>query len=464
MAKINASFRDPSGFVYREKGILFRQVNVLYKKHYDHLMKSGLYEKLVQTEMIVPHKEIHPSIQKQKESYKIIQPEEVPFISYPYEWSFSALKDAALTTLRIQKRALEYGMTLKDASAYNMQMFKGRMRLIDTLSFEIYQEGKPWVAYRQFCQHFLVPLSLMALKDVRLNQLLRIYIDGIPLDLASKLLPAIAKMNFGLLNHIYLHAQIQKEYSNKKIESFKKNERLSKFALMGLINSLEKTIRTLTWKPKSTEWGDYYSITNYSEKAFVAKQKIILAILRKINPDGVWDLGANNGLFSRLASDQKVFTVAFDIDPMAVNLCYSEVKAKKETHLLPLILDLTNPSSNIGWANHERMSLMERGPVSTVFALAIIHHLAISNNVPLEEIAKFFSEICQHLVIEFIPKNDSQTQKLLLNREDIFDGYTIEGFENAFSMFFRFTEGQRIEDSERIIYAMENKKLLKKKL
>ncbi len=182
--------------MYREKGILFRQVNNIYKKHYDHLMESGLYNSLIQTEMIVPHKEIQTSVKKQKQGYKIIQPEEVPFISYPYEWSFNALKDAALTTLRIQKRALEYDMTLKDASAYNMQIFQGRMRLIDTLSFEIYTEGKPWIAYRQFCQHFLAPLSLMAFKDIRLNQLLRIYIDGIPLDLASKLLPISARLKF----------------------------------------------------------------------------------------------------------------------------------------------------------------------------------------------------------------------------------------------------------------------------
>ncbi len=450
--KINSSFRDPSGFMYREKGVLLRQINLVYQKHYDHLMTSGLYEKLVQTEMIVPHKELRTPTVKQKPVYKIIQPEEVPFISYPYEWSFNAFKDAALTILRIQKRALEYGMTLKDASAYNMQLFQGRMRLIDTLSFEIYQEGKPWVAYRQFCQHFLAPLALMALKDVRLNQLLRIYIDGIPLDLASKLLPASSKLNFGLLNHIYLHSQIQKEYSDKKIEPTVKNDRFNRYAFMGLINSLENTIRKLNWNSASSEWGDYYSITNYSDKAFQTKKIIILAMLKKINPDSVWDMGANNGLFSRLASDQKIYTVAFDIDPIAINQCYSEVKAKKEIHLLPLILDLSNPSSGIGWANRERMSLMERGPVSTIFALAIIHHLAISNNVPLENIAELFSELCQYLIIEFIPKNDSQVQKLLKNREDIFINYTTEGFVKAFSKFFSLKDCKPIEDSDRKIY------------
>ena len=447
--------------MYREKGRLFRQVNLVYKKHYDHLIQSGLYESLVKTEMIIPHKEIPPSNEKQKETYKIIQPEEVPFISYPYEWSFNALKDAALTTLRIQKRALEYGMTLKDASAYNMQLFQGRMRLIDTLSFEIYEEGRPWVAYRQFCQHFLAPLSLMAYKDVRLNQLLKIYIDGIPLDLACKFLPTRAKLNFGLLNHIFLHSQIQKEYSDKKIKSEVKNNSLSKYGFLGLINSLEKTIRSLTWKLKSSEWGNYYSITNYTDKAFQTKKKIILAMVRRINPDCVWDLGANNGMFSRLASDKKIFTIAFDIDPIAVNQCYSEVKAKKETHLLPLILDLSNPSSSIGWSNRERMSLMERGPVSTIFALAIVHHLAISNNVPLEKIAEFFSELCQYLIIEFIPKSDSQVQKLLANREDIFTDYTPEGFEKSFMPYFSMVEKKKVADSKRVIFLYKKKRIVK---
>ncbi len=230
---------------------------------------------------------------------------------------------------------------------------------------------------------------------------------------------------------------------------------------MGLIKSLEKTIRTLTWKSKSSEWGDYYSITNYTDKAFQTKKKIILAMMKKINPDSVWDLGANNGLFSRLASDQQIHTVAFDIDPIAVNQCYSEVKAKKETHLVPLILDLSNPSSSIGWANHERMTLMERGPVSTIFALAIVHHLAISNNVPLERIAEFFSELCQYLIIEFIPKSDSQVQKLLTNREDIFIDYTPEGFEKSFVLYFSMIEKEKVTDSERVIYLFKKKRIVK---
>ena len=187
--KIAGSFRDPSGFLFHLNGLIYRQINIEYKKNYIHLMKSGLYEALMDTKLLIPHEEVNIGSLASDNAYKIIKPEQVLFISYPYEWCFSQLKDAALTTLKIQKKSLNFGMSLKDCSAYNIQFRKGKPILIDTLSFEEYREGKPWIAYRQFCQHFLAPLALMSYKDIRLNQLLRIYIDGIPLDLAIHLLP-----------------------------------------------------------------------------------------------------------------------------------------------------------------------------------------------------------------------------------------------------------------------------------
>jgi hypothetical protein len=198
-----SSFRDPSGFLFIREGILYRQVNQVYREDYSRLMDSGLYEKLVKNGLLITHAETDIQPADGVLSYKVICPERVPFISYPYEWSFGQLQDAALATLSIQRRALKLGMSLKDASAYNIQFPKGKAMLIDTLSFEQYQEGEPWVAYRQFCQHFLAPLALMAYKDVRLNQLLRIYIDGIPLDLASKLLPRSTRWNLGLATPVF---------------------------------------------------------------------------------------------------------------------------------------------------------------------------------------------------------------------------------------------------------------------
>ena len=184
-AILKSSFRDPSGFLFYRDGELYRQINASYKEDYDRFVRSGLYEKLVSGKLLVTHEEINISAEKPETVYKIIKPEKIPFISYPFEWSFSQLKEAALLTLEIEKIALNYGMTLKDANAYNIQFLRGRPIFIDTLSFEKYEEGKPWIAYHQFCKHFLSPISLMKYTDIRLGQLNRIFIDGIPLDLTD---------------------------------------------------------------------------------------------------------------------------------------------------------------------------------------------------------------------------------------------------------------------------------------
>ena len=453
--QLSASFRDPSGFLFSRNGILYRQINRAYSKDYARLMDSGLYDKLVKASLLIPHTEVDASTALSAEMFKVIQPEPVPFISYPYEWSFSQLKDAALATLSIQKRALKLDMSLKDASAYNIQFVRGRPTLIDTLSFEIYKEGEPWVAYKQFCQHFLAPLALMSYCDVRLSQLLRVYIDGIPLDLASELLPIRTKFNFGLLTHIHIHAGAQKRYSDKAVAPRKGG--MSKQALTGLIESLEATVKKLTWKPAGTEWGDYYENTNYTDSAFEHKRQLVKEWSAEKKPALVWDLGGNIGVFSREAASSGAFTISFDIDPAAVEQNYRTVKTQKEQNVLPLVLDLTNPSPALGWDNAERDSFGARGLVDMALALAVIHHLAISNNVPLPQLANFFAAHCRWLVIEFVPKSDSQVQKLLASREDIFPDYTREGFEAAFSLPFTIHKSEPVRDSERVLYLMQAK-------
>jgi hypothetical protein len=454
---LGASFRDPSGFLFSRGGMLYRQVNRAYADDYSRLMESGLYGKLVKAGLLVAHTEVDVSPADAALAHKIIQPERVPFISYPYEWPFSQLKDAALATLSIQKRALKAGMSLKDASAYNIQFVHGKPTLIDTLSFEIYKEGKPWDAYRQFCQHFLAPLALMSRVDIRLGQLLRVYIDGIPLDLASRLLPFSTRMSFGLLTHIHIHASAQTRYADVDVKAATPKSGMNRNAFIGLIESLEGAVKKLAWKPAGTEWDNYYEITNYSDAAFAHKKEIISGWLKKITPASIWDLGANNGEFSRLASAAGIPTVAWDIDPSAVEQNYLRVKSEKEQNLLPLVLDLTNPSPALGWANAERDSLGQRGPVDAVFALALIHHLAISNNVPLPRLADFFARLCRWLVIEWVPKSDSQVQKLLRTRKDIFDVYTREGFESAFGARFHIREAVDVNQSERRMVLLERK-------
>jgi hypothetical protein len=447
---ICGSFRDPSGFLFVQDRKIYRQVNLSYKDHYDHLLNSGLYRLLSQAGILISHEEADIIPQEPAIAYKILQPEVIPFISYPYEWCFSQLRRAALLTLKIQKVALEYGMSLKDASAYNIQFSGGKAVFIDTLSFEKYPEDRPWVAYKQFCQHFLAPLGLMRFKDVRLNQLLRTNIDGVPLDLASSILPRSTYLRFGILSHIHLHARTQRRYADQAVSLA--NYKMSRKSLLILIDSLKSVITSLKYKRRPTEWGEYYDKTNYSQEAFASKKQIVEKYLVAANPGMVWDLGANVGTFSRLASDAGIYTLAFDLDPLAVEKNYQECAQKRESRLLPLLLDVTNPSPGTGWANSERMSLESRGPADNLLCLGLIHHLAISNNLPLAKVAEFLASLGKSLIIEFVPKSDSQVQHLLKTREDIFPDYTRDAFEAAFGRYFSLQDSAPITDSERSIY------------
>ena len=450
---VGASFRDPSGFLFTSGGILYRQVNHLYQQNYEMLTGSGLYQSLVDANLLIPHTEVDVTPADPSLAYKVIQPERLPFISYPYEWCFSQLKDAALTTLAIQKKALEYGMTLKDSSAYNIQFHHNQPVMIDSLSFEPYQEGQPWTPYRQFCQQFHAPLSLMAHRDIRLNQLLKTYIDGVPLDLASKLLPWKTRFSLPLFLHIHTHAKSQKRYASHSIET---SRQMSKVSLLGLIDNLESGIRGLRWSPAGTDWGEYYEEDlNYTPAGFNEKQRIVADYLDTIQPKTAWDLGANTGLFSRLASSRGIFTVAYDIDPGAVDRNYQTIRDSGERNLLPLLMDLTNPSPSIGWNNHERMSMFERAPADVIIALALVHHLAIANNVPLDWLSSYLKQLGQWLIIEFIPKTDSQVQRLLVSRADIFPNYTAESFEGSFSTFYKILRKEPVQDSVRCLYLME---------
>ena len=450
-----SSFRDPNGFIFFIGSDLFRQINETGRQNFDFLTDSGLYQKLVEDKLLIAHEQAPEKITLSKNAYKIIKPQIIPFLSYPYEWSFTQLKDAALLTLKIQETALKYNMSLKDASAYNVQFIGCNPIFIDTLSFEKYKEGQPWIAYRQFCQHFLAPLALMAKKELHLNLLLRDFIDGIPLDLASKLLPPAAKLNFSLLAHIHLHALNQKRMADKKIDKTK--FKMTKFQMVSFIDNLRSAVENLKIKKYQTEWEKYYTFTNYSDKAFKEKQLLLQQYIKKIKPKSVLDLGANTGKFSQIASETGAYTIACDIDPLAVEKAYLESKKNKNGLLLPIIIDLTNPSPALGWANRERKSFNQRASADCVIAFALIHHLAISNNLPLHLIAQYFSSLGNWLIIEFIPKEDSKIQILLQNREDVFKNYSKNDFKKSFLKYYKIIDAKNIKESEREIYLMKRK-------
>lgn len=453
--KRSSSFRDPSGFVFSHNGIIYRQINKVYKDNFDLLISSGLYEKLTSLGYLVKHEEVKSVSPQDTDGYKIIKPQAIPFISYPYEWCFSMLKDAAILTLNIQTIALEYGMSLKDSSSFNIQFLEGKPILIDTLSFEKYVEGKPWIAYKQFIEHFLTPLSLMAFKDVRLGRLSSIFLDGVPVDLASSLLPFKSRLNMSLLIHIFAHSATQKKLSNKKLSSKVLAKKFSLTAFKGLIDNLQSVINNMHWNPTKTQWANYLEDNNYGKVSLNHKAELTRKFLKIIKPKTVWDLGANTGFFSRIAASQNCQVISFDSDFGALEQNYQEIAKSSEKNILPLFCDLTNPTPSLGWTNQERESLVNRGPADAILALALVHHLAISNNIPLPYIADLFAKLAKSLIIEFVPKEDSQVQRLLANREDIFNSYNEEGFEMAFKKYFKVKKKVNITESMRVLYLME---------
>lgn len=450
--RLPSSFRDPHGFLFWKNETLYRQVNPAYGDHYAQLMDSGLYQTLVENSYLIPHQEVEGGGSKKKRS-RIIQPQQIPFISYPYEWCFSQLKDAAKITLSIQKKALAFGMTLKDASAFNIQFYKGRPLLIDTLSFKKYREGEPWVAYQQFCQHFLAPLSLMAYRDLRLNRLFQVFLHGIPLDLTSSLLPLRTYLRFSLLTHLHLQAKSQKYYARR----WKKERRkgVSLLALKGLVDHLERTVKGLKKRETRSHWSSYYSDLGYSEQGFKEKKEGILDFLSQLPITEAWDLGANTGVFSQLCAEKGITVTAFDVDPLCIERMYS--REKGNPRLLPLIMDLTNPTPGIGWNHEERMSFVERGPAQLVLFLALIHHLALGNNLPFSHIASFLHQITQYLIIEYIPREDERAQLLLKRKEEPFPRYRRAIFEEVFQGFFHIIRKRKIRESQRLLYLMKRR-------
>ncbi|MDR2396782.1 MAG: class I SAM-dependent methyltransferase, partial [Puniceicoccales bacterium] len=369
MEQKKGSFRDPSGFVFIENKKIFRQINPCYFATYDQLKQADVYKELIQNGLLIGHEEV-----KHNDEKIILQAEKVPFVSYPYEWSFDQLKDAALLTLKLQIQLLQKNFSLKDASAYNIQFIGYNPIFIDTLSFEPYTQ-EPWVAFGQFCRHFLYPLMLMSRIDLRLNNLLRLWIDGIPADIIDDFLPKTTK--YLSLNY-WLYVKLVNSTQNKcQTKKQKVKCTLSKQQLLRILDGLASAVNSMKPKRKNTEWENYYTFTNYTNSSFLKKENLIQDFIQEVQPKTVWDLGANDGQFSRLASQRGIITIAFDIDPMAVEKNYLRARTAKDVNLLPLLIDLTNPSSGIGWGNCERESLQDRGPADLGLILALIHHLAI---------------------------------------------------------------------------------------
>jgi hypothetical protein len=388
-------------------------------------------------------------------AHAVLRPAEVEFVSYPYEWSFGMLRDAALLTLAVETEARAHGFTLRDASSYNILFHRGRPILIDTLSIAPAVPEAPWRAYRQFCEHFLAPLAVMAHRDIRLGELLRANLDGIPLDLAARLLPGRTRLDLGLGSHIHLHARGQRRHQRAGDEAGAKARRttVSRSRHEALIDSLRRTISGLEWQPTGTEWADY-DAGGSLDAASSAKDAIVRSMLEAAGGIVVWDLGANVGRHAAIGASLGRRVVAWDRDPAAVERHYRSVRERGEETILPLIVDLANPSPAIGWGLAERTSFVDRADADVVLALALVHHLAIARNVPLARIADLFARLGRNAIVEWVGRDDRMVRRLLATREDVFEDYTLDGFRGAFGARFELVDEQLIPGTDRRIIRM----------
>jgi hypothetical protein len=445
-----ASFRDPSGFIFSCNDTFYRHVNSSYENDFIAFMQSGLYRSLIKSKLLISHEEVKENLSGHDTWYTTLLPEQLRYISYPFEWSYDMLKDAALTTLNAAKEALQFDMILKDASAYNIQFHDGKMTLIDSLSFEKYDGKSAWVAYRQFCEHFLAPLAYMSYFQSSSQYFLFANTEGLDLKLIKSILPFRSKFNLSILLHIHFHANFS---NSRKQPRFAPNFSSSK--LKQLLQNLEQSILSLKFSPPTTVWSRYYDEASQREGYLDNKKQIVFDWISTISAKTAIDLGANDGIFSEMLALQDIFTISSDNDGAVVNNLYNRIKKNNIKNIHPLLINLSNPTPQFGVNNEERQSFVQRTKVDLVLALAVIHHLAIGKNIPLIAISKFFSTLGKTLIVEFIPKTDEKISVMLTNRKDVFPNYTEEFFLKSFSSHFKVVKNEKIRESERKLYLME---------
>lgn len=444
-----ASYRDRDGFIFKHGENYYRSIQPQYAPHYLQLMQSGLYHTLVKKQWLLSHQEINNDPELNTTSATIILPEQIKQISYPYEWSFAMWQDAALLTLNIAKAAIDCNMLLKDATPFNIQFFNGRPVFIDTLSFEQYDATKPWVAYRSFCDCFIAPLLLQKYCHPEMGKLFTIYPNGIPLEILKSLLPARAKWNL----HNYLHVYLQNAVKpGKKENSTAAGKGFSKQKMLLLLNGLITYVAKLQPKKTKTTWDDYYGHTILGDAYLNAKTALVQDFVSDISFNSLVDLGANDGHFSLLFKNTGRQITAVDGDVNCIDTLYKKIKQHKIKNILPLVISLTAPSPSIGFNNAERNSFTERISGDMVFALALVHHLAIGSNLPLHFIARWLAPMGENLLIEFVPKEDEKVQLLLQHRTDIFTDYNLDNFEKAFSKYFHTLKKQTIANTGRTLF------------
>lgn len=453
-----ASFKDPDGRVFAFGDRIFRTLNRCGRENFDALCKSGLYDQLVGGNKVVDS-----SLQASKDlgfepavvGTDLIEHRRIPYISYPYEWSFDMLRDAALLTLDLMEESLQYGFILKDATPFNVQFCDGRPVWIDLPSFAPYRANQPWVAYTQFCSTQLYPLMLTAYRNLEFQPMLRGSIGGIKSTDMAKLLRGRDFFRRGVLAQIHLPALLERSFARKPValgSQFEK-AKFSKDMLLGLCRRLRKLISGLTYRPRDSEWAGYRQICSYRDEDTIAKHRFVEEAVAEADPRRVWDLGCNTGEYSEIAAGIAEHVVAFDIDPAAINALYlGQKEGRNSGTIQPLVGDLTNPSPALGWALTERGAWRDRGQADFFLALALVHHLVIGGNIPVRAVVDALASVASAGVVEFVCKKDEMVRRLLTNREDVFADYTRENFEAELSRCFHIIGRKDINQGTRTLY------------
>jgi ribosomal protein L11 methylase PrmA len=380
----------------------------------------------------------------------------LPFISYPYEWTFSMLKDAALLQLKLTRETLGDGIGLKDATPYNVQFIGSRPQFIDAGSFEKRRKGDPWYGYKQFCELFLYPLMMQAYLGVQYQPYLRGSVNGISPDTMRKLLPAsIRHPRKGRLTHVVLHAAASNRFADSDTDVKKASAKAGMNAqvLDATMRKLEKIVQKLNLGDKKSTWSNYSERSHYLESSLDEKQKFVRDAVASAPRKQVWDIGCNDGVFSRIASAHSDYVVAMDADPLVVDRLYNVLKAEKNNKILPLYVDLTDSGGGVGWRGQERPGVFHRGNPDIVMALAVIHHMAITFNVPIASQLDMFRDLSPELIIEMPHADDPMVRKLLQNKRDgIHDDFNLENFERLLSERFDIKSKMLLAGGTRTIF------------
>jgi hypothetical protein len=384
----------------------------------------------------------------------VLRHERIPFVSYPYEWCFGMLRDAALLHLELLEAALAEDVTLKDASSYNVQWIGPRPVFIDVLSLAPLRPGEPWIGYRQFCELFLYPLLLEAYKGVPFQPWLRGRIDGIaPRDVRG-LFSLRDLLRPGVLSHVVLHARSEAlDGGTTNVRSELAAAGFHKELILANVRRLARLVRGLAPARRETVWSRYGAEHGYEREDREEKERFVREAATTRRFRLVWDLGANTGDFSRIAAAHAETVIALEGDRLAVETLYEAVRKEGVKNVLPLVANLADPSPDQGWRGVERRSLPERGRPELVLCLALIHHMVLGANVRLGDFVDWLARLGSFLVIEFVTREDPMVQRLLRHKDaEIYDDYDLAPFEAALQSSFEVLARREIAGGRRILY------------